>query len=225
MRTTRLLLFLAAVWFTAFASADAAETTSDLKDHAQKVFRKGKNFYDQGRYSEAFREWDTVLPSLKGQSVKKTIEFLKSRVKDVPMEPAPAVPEPSETVVTPAVETAVMPAQPPLSEVKGTAQTPQAISMVEASKEATPQVQAPKGMKDSLDVAENKIKERNQAATRETVGLRKEKERALKIQKEIDASFEKGKKAFEKGKIDQAAVEWERILPHLDDSVELDRKR
>ncbi len=52
------------------------------KEEIRAAFQKGKNFYDQGRYQEAFREWDSVEPYLQGSSVKKVIDFLKSRIKE-----------------------------------------------------------------------------------------------------------------------------------------------
>ena len=63
----------------------------DTKEAVRAAFQKGKKFYDQGKYAEAFTEWDTVDSSLEDSSIKKTIEFLKSRVKSVAVKPAPAI--------------------------------------------------------------------------------------------------------------------------------------
>jgi len=179
---------------------------SETDEASQAVFRKGKNLYDQGRYAEAFQEWDAVLPSLEGRSVKRTIEFLKSRVKEMPIKPAvsPTVQVPAAVAVSPA-ETAPIPA-PVIPEAK-----------LPPPKEILPRIQSPAGLKEALKVAEKKTAEKNRASAREAVLFRKEKERTLKIQKEIDSAFEKGKKSLENGKIDQAAAEWDKILPYLED--------
>lgn len=200
----RILFISVAVFLTAVPGrSTAAEFTSDLQERSQEAFRKGKNLYDRGRYAEAFREWDAALPSLEGQSVKKTIEFLKSRVKDVVVEPAPVIPSP-EPIVSPK-------------------ETARAVSGVSAALPAIapqterPVIRFPEGFKETLAKAEQKTVKENRAAAQQVARDRKEKERVVKLQKELNASFEKGKKAFENGKIDQAVSEWEKILPHLAD--------
>ena len=203
-----------------YGPAFAADSAAGSNDRAQQAFRKGKNLYDQRRYAEAFREWDAALPDLEGQPIKKTIDFLKSRVKDVVVESTQAPPAPvvqtSEPLPTPEKAKEVSAAAavvPPTPVIEPPAQIAAARS-----------VETPAGFKETLLDAEKTAVKENRAATEERVRAQKETKQALKIQKEIDAAFVSGKKHYENGKISEALKEWEKILPHLKDPESFKRR-
>ena len=96
-----------------------AEETLSIAERQARIndgFRKGKTFYDAGKFDDAYREWKAIDPYLdETSSVRKVIEFLKKRTpvkaKALASSPAPAL-EPAPVVVAaaPVVAPGPMPA-------------------------------------------------------------------------------------------------------------------
>ncbi len=197
---------------TVFAEGEVP-SVPETKESPRAAFQKGKNFYDQGKYAEAFKEWDSAGPYVEGSAVKKTIDFLRSRVKNIVVSPTPEIQTvPLPPILIPAQMPETAPSLPPVSEIPPAAPAP---VLVKAPEEIPPpalpvedlqSISAQAGQKLEALAAANGVAKKSQDAAA-----------ALKNQKKIEASFRKGKALFGKGHYEEALKEWRELAPAFED--------
>jgi hypothetical protein len=108
-----LLILCGSVSVLAAESTQTTVSSAETQLFVNTAFQRGKELYDEGRYQDALKEWESIDPYLdENPSVKKVVVFLRkqiqkkgistpqARVVSVP-EKTPAASTPSTTVRIP----------------------------------------------------------------------------------------------------------------------------
>jgi tetratricopeptide (TPR) repeat protein len=173
--------------------AEEGVSASDRQARINAGFKKGKTFYDAGKFDEAYREWESIDPYLdETSSVRKVIEFLKHRAPTAVKSAPPSTPAP---VSVPAP----------------------ASTQIASSEITVAPVAVPGSMPVLIDEATQKIEAEERRAASEVSARKDAADENARRQAAVDTAFERGKTAYEAGDLVSAISAWKEAADVLGD--------